>query len=235
MPEISNASKAMGSLSLETTTPSSSSKATTAPAEQKGKGKSKATKKKKAEVLDSWEDASSDSESEIIPTPLTSTSNTDTGTDTGTGTPTYEAAGFRAPPPTPATPTNYDAESVPWTQQLGAVTEDFSPATTRQPPPPRREHSGSDGDAAGGGGRRPEKTDAVARRMIAGALGMRAPRPTEEQRAYDRAVREKERRRRDEEREAEKLFVLFDRLEKTGVGVQNPFRKAFEEGKIQYP
>ncbi|KAK6957411.1 hypothetical protein Daesc_000196 [Daldinia eschscholtzii] len=52
--------------------------------------------------------------------------------------------------------------------------------------------------------KRPEKTDAVARRMIASALGVRAPRPTEEQRAYDRAVREKERKRREEEKEAEK-------------------------------
>ena len=39
----------------------------------------------------------------------------------------------------------------------------------------------------------------------------------------------------EKEREAERLFVLFDRLEKTGVGVQNPFRKAFQEGKLQYP
>jgi hypothetical protein len=47
---------------------------------------------------------------------------------------------------------------------------------------------------------RPEKTTAVAGRMIAGALGVRAPKKTEEQRAYDKAVLEKERRRRDAER-----------------------------------
>jgi hypothetical protein len=34
---------------------------------------------------------------------------------------------------------------------------------------------------------------------------MRAPRPTEEQRAYDRAVREKEKKRREEEKEQERL------------------------------
>ena len=51
---------------------------------------------------------------------------------------------------------------------------------------------------------RPEKTDAVARRMIAGALGLKAPRLTEEQKTYDRAVREKERRRKEEERELQK-------------------------------
>lgn len=48
---------------------------------------------------------------------------------------------------------------------------------------------------------RPEKTDAVAKRMIAGALGVRAPPKTEEQRAYEKAAREKEVRRRREERE----------------------------------
>lgn len=49
---------------------------------------------------------------------------------------------------------------------------------------------------------RPEKTDAVAKRMIAGALGVKAPKMTEEQRAYDRAVKEKEIKRRNMEREA---------------------------------
>jgi len=35
----------------------------------------------------------------------------------------------------------------------------------------------------------------------------------------------------EKEREAEKLFVLFDRLEKTGM-VRNPIRKAIHEGKL---
>lgn len=50
-------------------------------------------------------------------------------------------------------------------------------------------------------GARPEKTDAVAKRMIAGALGIRAPKKTEEQRQYDRAVKEKEIKRRNKEKE----------------------------------
>jgi len=49
--------------------------------------------------------------------------------------------------------------------------------------------------------RRPEKTNAVASRMIAGALGIRAPKKTEEQRAYDKAVQENERVRREREKE----------------------------------
>lgn len=39
--------------------------------------------------------------------------------------------------------------------------------------------------------------------MIAGALGLRAPKQTEEQKAYNKAIREKERKRREEEKAAE--------------------------------
>lgn len=52
--------------------------------------------------------------------------------------------------------------------------------------------------------RRPEKTNAVAHRLIAGALGVKVPRRTEEQRAYDKAMRDQEKRKRDKEREAKK-------------------------------
>lgn len=53
-------------------------------------------------------------------------------------------------------------------------------------------------------------------------------------------VQETERKHLDEmtdeekEREAEKLFVLFDRLERTGAlpPSQNPIRKAAQEGKL---
>ncbi|KAK3956220.1 hypothetical protein QBC32DRAFT_156921 [Pseudoneurospora amorphoporcata] len=51
--------------------------------------------------------------------------------------------------------------------------------------------------------KRPEKTDAVARRMIAGALGIKV-KLSEEQKAYDRNLREKERKRKEEERERKK-------------------------------
>lgn len=53
---------------------------------------------------------------------------------------------------------------------------------------------------AGADGKRQEKQVATASRLIAGALGVRAPKRTEEQRAYDRAVREREQKRLDEER-----------------------------------
>ncbi|KAI9763346.1 MAG: hypothetical protein M1835_007863 [Candelina submexicana] len=48
---------------------------------------------------------------------------------------------------------------------------------------------------------RPEKQTAVAGRMIASALGVRAPKKTEEQRAYEKAVKEKEIKRRNQQRE----------------------------------
>jgi hypothetical protein len=41
----------------------------------------------------------------------------------------------------------------------------------------------------------------VAGRLIAGALGVRAPKRTEEEREFDRVMREKERKRRAEEKE----------------------------------
>lgn len=47
---------------------------------------------------------------------------------------------------------------------------------------------------------RPEKQTAVAGRLIAGALGVRAPKKTEEQRQYDNAMKEKELKRRNKER-----------------------------------
>ena len=49
--------------------------------------------------------------------------------------------------------------------------------------------------------RRPEKSTAVAGRLIAAGLGVKAPKRTEEQRAYDRAAKEKEIRRRNREKE----------------------------------
>lgn len=95
------------------------------------------------------------------------------------------------PPPTPASPTGvpFDfPDNVPYGAVGGGNSRDGS----------RR------GSGAASPARRPDKTTAVAGRLIAGALGVRAPRRTEEEREYDRAMRDKERKRRDEEREREK-------------------------------
>jgi hypothetical protein len=86
------------------------------------------------------------------------------------------------PPPTPASPTPFDfPDNTPYG---GAVR--------------------GRGDSKGGLDKRPEKTTAVAGRLIAGALGVRAPKRTDEEREFDRVMREKERKRRAEEKEREK-------------------------------
>lgn len=92
------------------------------------------------------------------------------------------------PPPTPASPSrgNKAGQDRPWPTpgDPSATYTGMRSSTTEQ--------------------RRPEKTDAVARRMIAGALGVKAPKLTDEQKAYDRNIREQERKRKEEAREAER-------------------------------
>lgn len=141
---------------------------------------SKRPKKKATKVADSWEDEADDddssSASEVEATPVGNSH-----------------AGTSAPPPTPMSPV--------------AGRRPFSPSTISGPgftiPPLDGVNDGSQ-SATGPSSKRPEKTDAVARRMISSALGMKAPKQTEEQRAYDRAVRENERKRREEEKERER-------------------------------
>ncbi|KAI0815754.1 hypothetical protein GGR55DRAFT_630000 [Xylaria sp. FL0064] len=150
-----------------------------APPTSKPKHKSNS---KKQVVADSWEDeesSASETESEP-PTPSAHSSNT-------------AQDGVTAPPPTPISPSygRHGSEgnvNAPWLASSSTGGGGYGYRDTQDE----------------GGVRRPEKTDAVARRMIASALGVRAPKQTEEQRAYDRAVREKERKKREEEREAER-------------------------------
>ncbi|RMZ78722.1 hypothetical protein DV737_g3738, partial [Chaetothyriales sp. CBS 132003] len=106
------------------------------------------------------------------------------------------------------------------------------------PPPPTPIHSeaGSryDWSAAGvlGGGRpqplgsqaeadserrRPEKSTAAAGRMIAASLGIKAPKKTEEQRQYERAVREQEIKRKNREKEAREREREEDEKAKAAV------------------
>ncbi|KLJ08028.1 hypothetical protein EMPG_16509 [Blastomyces silverae] len=53
--------------------------------------------------------------------------------------------------------------------------------------------------------------------MIAGALGIRAPKRTEEQRTYDRAMREKEAKRRERERELASMRRMEEEKAKAAV------------------
>jgi len=85
-----------------------------------------------------------------------------------------------APPPTPISPSHHESFISPY----GYSSESLREARGERP------------------SARPEKTDAVAKRMIAGALGVKAPKKTDEQRAYDRAIKEKELKRRATEKES---------------------------------
>lgn len=110
-------------------------------------------------------------------------SDSETESNSKTAHPDGHPEGTAAPPPTPISPTYNKASQPPPSSTSGG----YHPASDAPLSPTAR----------------PEKTDAVARRMIAGALGLRAPRQTEEQKAYDKAIREKERKRREEEKAAE--------------------------------
>lgn len=65
--------------------------------------------------------------------------------------------------------------------------------------------------------KRPEKTDAVARRMIAASLGLKAPKQTDEQRAYQKSIREQEKKKKEQEREEEQQ--KRDAIEKAKASV----------------
>lgn len=122
-------------------------------------------------VADSWEDEALSSDDDKPTTPLQETNSPSSMLSPA-------AEGPLDPPPTPISPQT----SYPW----GAAPTPASAAPATSP---------------GGPARRPEKQTAVAGRLIAGALGIRAPKRTEEQRAYDRAMKEQEIKRRNRERE----------------------------------
>jgi len=139
--------------------------------------------KTKQPVADSWEDedlSSSDPDDG-------DTTPTDPAHPGHSSSSSSSAKGTSAPPPTPISPTYNNKGARPWspTAAMDAFDEEHHLQDSETPP------------------RRSEKTDAVARRMIAGALGIKPPKLTEEQKAYDKAVREQERKRR-EEKAAEK-------------------------------
>lgn len=65
--------------------------------------------------------------------------------------------------------------------------------------------------------RRPEKSTAAASRMIAAGLGVRAPKKTDEQRQYDRAVKEQEIKRKNREKEDQERERVEDEKARNAV------------------
>ncbi|KAG9259229.1 uncharacterized protein F5Z01DRAFT_669948 [Emericellopsis atlantica] len=131
--------------------------------------------KAKDVVVDSWDDEEIASEDEKD---TQSNALQPTNTNTSSSSSLSRPAVPGTPPPTPITPTTLDQ---------GSAGPGMSFASRREAPPERR----------------PEKTDAVARRMIAAGLGLKAPKQTDEQKEYQKSVREQEKRRREEARREE--------------------------------
>ncbi|EXJ82055.1 hypothetical protein A1O1_08124 [Capronia coronata CBS 617.96] len=157
------------------------------PAEStKPKVLTKTKQKKEEEVIDSWEDDDDLSSLEDTETPTG-------GSDTVRKPLMSKDPALRPPPPppTPISPENAD-QRIDWSpaQVLGGG----RPQAYR----PSSPLTGNDSDRER---RRPEKTTATASRLIAAGLGIKPPKKTEEQRQYDRAVREQEIRRRTKEKE----------------------------------
>jgi len=143
---------------------------------------------KKEEVADSWEDEDD----------LTSPVDGDETPTEGPG-PSLRPVkssdpALKPPPPTPISPQGAGGQYIDWApaQVLGGGRpRPHSPPTSSSQTESDRERER----------RRPEKTTATASRLIAAGLGMKVPKKTEEQRQYDRAIREQEIRRKNKEKE----------------------------------
>ncbi|KAK5098494.1 hypothetical protein LTR70_002707 [Exophiala xenobiotica] len=107
------------------------------------------------------------------------------------------------PPPTPISAQNTDPLSRGW--ETSQVAQSAKP-TPRNPGAPRDSSE-----------KRPEKTASTANRMIAGALGIKAPKKSEEQKQYDNALRQAEIKRKNREREQRELDKLEDEKAKAAV------------------
>ncbi|KAF7950925.1 uncharacterized protein EAE97_002477 [Botrytis byssoidea] len=153
--------------------------------------------KKSISLADSWEDeasSGSDTETETDTTQPPSTENTLRPTSSSFPS---------APPPTPISPPPPSEHFPPPPSSSSSKKPINSSAQEFENPYGYPGPSSSSPNSARGPERRQEKTDAVARRLIAGALGVRAPKKTEEQREYERVQKEKEMKRRKEEKEEE--------------------------------
>jgi hypothetical protein len=140
-----------------------------------------ASKAKKPEpIADSWEDEANGSDTETEDTNVE-----DRLEQSKTQDPPD------VPPPTPASPT---ASNIP-AASFGPRGEELN-TDAYSLLQPSRERGARTPD------RRPDKTTSVAARLIAGGLGVRAPKRTEEQREYDKALKEKEKRKREDEKKA---------------------------------
>jgi len=146
-----------------------------------------ASKSKNEEVVESWDDENDEDEA----------------ADQAASLPSMPSRHKRNPSDYPNAPPSTPAMLSP---TLSAQNHSFqgidsafdnvpiTPTSTRTTPA-----SGRRSDSTPGEEKRPEKSTAVASRLIAAGLGVKAPKRTEEQRAYDKSVREQERKRKERE------------------------------------
>jgi len=149
------------------------------------KAPSKAKAASKSEPADSWEDED-----------ISSASSTDTEQERSPAIATLEEERSRPnrPPPTPSSPTlSLPSRAQSKANQRTSITpkEDSYAFTT---------NAGTTTDAPPT--QRPEKSTAVASRLIAAGIGQKAPRRTKEEREYDAAMRAQERKKREDAKAA---------------------------------
>ncbi|KAL7921119.1 hypothetical protein ACQKWADRAFT_296310 [Trichoderma austrokoningii] len=142
-----------------------------------------ASKKSKEPIADSWEDEDDSDEVEASAAAAEEEDAATISTPSSLATPAV-------PPPTPASPLGYESPHEWASLTSQSQSQSQSPVATMS--------ASGTGSGSGTPARRPEKTDAVARRLIAAGLGIKAPKQTDEQRAYQRSVREQEKKRREE-------------------------------------
>lgn len=144
----------------------------------------KKAKPKAVEPLDSWEDdAGSDTETEPDPkSPLRPTSSSASDIPS-------------PPPPTPISPGVASARDG---SHATLPTYGYDSNSSSGTGSPARRSIASTEE------KRPEKSTAVASRLIAAGLGQKVPRRTKEQREYDQAMKVQEKKKRDAAREEEK-------------------------------
>lgn len=128
---------------------------------------------KQAGALETWEDEADASDAPAL-SPVGAT-------------PPLSPAQPGPPPPTPLSPSCRLSRGTDWSNFPQVSTSKDKPSAIS--------------NQTEGSSKRPEKSSAAAGRMIAGALGVRGPKMTEEQKKYESAVREKEKKRIEKEKE----------------------------------
>ncbi|GAM86068.1 hypothetical protein ANO11243_040780 [Dothideomycetidae sp. 11243] len=157
----------------------------------------KGAKSKPAAVADSWEDeASSGDEAEPSDPSAPPAEQLSVKLPETQLQPTVSRDLPRAPPPTPAV---RRAPTTDWSSAAGkfeAFAEHDHVGYGFAPEQQQQQQQRED--------KRPEKSTAVASRLIAAGLGVKAPRRTEEQREYDKAVRAQEKKKKEQKAEEER-------------------------------